>query len=316
VVPAPLYPLTSPVRARLPLAGPGGTDASYALPPVSNPPVPPRQSLNQPAGTRLIPARSGWADASPVLAAPPQTIAGIATIFGTGALTAGGTVPAPFRQATAPVRAPVPQTFSKGRATGSRGAPVRNPSAGPVFRQATSPAQTRIPQNWSKGRAYGNIGAPVQNPHPAQLQPLQKALHAQPAVFSKGRITSTPAGLLRNPTSGAPFPPLTQPVHRRYTLPPAGRASGRLGLPIVFVVPVFTPGMVAISPAGPLAATATITPGPPAALVLPGFVPGAAVPGIAPPGSSGPSVVTPPSGMGAEVTVAPAAAVTVTVTPS
>ena len=136
-----------------------------------------------------------------------------------------------FRQAASPARAPVAAPFSKGRASGSRGAPVQNPVTPAPFRQATSPVRAPVPQPFSRGRAAFTRRTPVVNPS-APAYPQGKALRAQPAVFLKGRIVTTPRGIIHNPSSGPVFQLPTQPARYRITLPPRGRAYGNPGGPV------------------------------------------------------------------------------------
>ena len=136
-----------------------------------------------------------------------------------------------FRQAASPARAPVAAPFSKGRASGSRGAPVQNPVTPAPFRQATSPVRAPAPQPFSRGRAAFTRRTPVVNPS-APAYPQGKALRAQPAVFLKGRIVTTPRGIIHNPSSGPVFQLPTQPARYRITLPPRGRAYGNPGGPV------------------------------------------------------------------------------------
>ena len=166
-----------------------------------------------------------------------------------------------FRQAAAPVRAPVPQAFSKGRAYGNPGAPVVH--AGPVFRQVTAPVRAHVPQVFSKGRAAFTPRGQVAS-LPAPVYPLGKAIHAQPAVFLKGRFAGNAGAPLRNPSRGPGFRQATQPARYRITLPPRGKVYSNAGAPIVNPIegPVpagtlyLTPGT--ITQAGPLAAV-TVT---------------------------------------------------------
>ena len=108
----------------------------------------------------------------------------------------------------------------------SRTRSPRRPSARPPARYAP-----RSRQPFSKGRAAFTRRTPVVNPS-APAYPQGKALRAQPAVFLKGRIVTTPRGIIHNPSSGPVFQQATQPARYRITLPPRGRAYGNPGGPV------------------------------------------------------------------------------------
>ena len=172
-----------------------------------------------------------------------------------------------------PVRPRLPQLHPRaGRATGNPGAPLANPTTGPAFRQFTEPARARIPQNFTKGRAYGNMGAPVHNPAAVHLQPLNKALRAQPAVFLKGRIAGNPgAPVSPPPTSGPKFYPLNHPAGNAFRAPGPfrkGSAQWRTGPnPVPPAPAVMPPAVASVVPYGPLAAVAFVSASGPLAAV-------------------------------------------------
>jgi len=158
----------------------------------------------------------------------------------------------------------------------------------------------------------------VQNPLLAQPAQLRKAVHAQPPVFLKGRIASSPGGPLRNPGGGPPFYALRQPARARQPLPPAGRTYTGTHAPAGLApVVVLQPWVLAITAANPvLVAIAAPSSGNPApANPGQGF---SSVPGIAVPGRFTPGALTPPVPLAVYpagiVRVTPAVPVAVTIT--
>ena len=68
-------------------------------------------------------------------------------------------------------------------------------------------------------------------------------------MFLKGRIVTTPRGIIHNPSSGPVFKQATQPARYRIVLPPPGRVYGNPGGPVVNPVegPV-PPGTLYLTP--------------------------------------------------------------------
>jgi hypothetical protein len=279
-----VYPLTQPVRARQPLPPRGRTRFT---PPYVTPVIlgegTPQQPLSTPAGLRVIFARTGYGEggrgapvSNPVFRPGPPfyplrfpAAARLPRPFLAGRAATMAALPAPappggsgpvFRQATQPprIQRPLPP---RGRAQGSPGAPVRNPAPPPSAPAAPlhQPARARLPQPVLPGRAATMAAFPVPVTRPAPFRPsLNKTLRAQPAIFLKGRIVTTPRGKVANPTSGVPFPPLHQPARARQPYPPPGKGfTGGQGTFTPFAPPPAIPrAIVTVAPAGPNAALA------------------------------------------------------------
>lgn len=220
------YPPTQPVRARWPLTAPGRAATMGSLPgPVSlvtanaGPPVYP---LRQPTRSRITPPLRGH------------------VVGNLGAPVRNPTTGPPATPLRSPVQGRLPRLQPRaGRAYSNPGAPVQNPTA--KFYQATSPARARILQIALRGRTSGNPGAlaaaAVQAP---RFYLPSKALHAQPPVFIKGRITSSSGAPVRNPLQGPPVYPLRRPVSAVYPYwhPRAGGATAHT---LPYVAPFIPP---------------------------------------------------------------------------
>ena len=225
--PAPLYPLTSPVRAKLPLQPLlRGRMASLWGAPVQNPqPGPQFTQATSPSHIRA--------------SLPPR--GRIASNKGVAVHIPGA---APFISRTFPARARFPLPL-RGRIISGKGAPVHNPQNGPVFIQKTSPVRVHLVLP-PRGRISFNAGIPV----PAPVTPAA----FQPRTFIRAQLPLPRRGVCRtikgypqqvNPTTGPVFYPATSPIRAR--LPelqlPAGRVGSNKGAPVSNPVPP-TPGPV------------------------------------------------------------------------
>jgi len=216
--PAPFFPATSPIRAKLPQQPfLRGRMASLWGAPVQNPaPGPVFTQAASPARMRAsLPPRGRIYSSVLVKAvAVPQS--------------------APFFPRVTALRAKFPQQpLLRGRSASNAGAPVRNPAPGPVFRPAASPARARIPQAFSKGRVSSNPGAipavivqqvsfPLRSPVQAKL-PLPRRGACRSIKFSPP---------VANPQPGPVFQQAASPVRARFPLPPRGRIASNPGVAV------------------------------------------------------------------------------------
>ena len=133
-----------------------------------------------------------------------------------------------------------PQDYAASYATGrimwSAGAALGNPlHPGPVFYQLNHPVQAKaLPRMRGHCRAIRFVPL-TSNPSPGPpVYPLQSPIRAQlPVPFLKGRVYANKGAAARNPSSGPVFRQATQPVRRRITLPPRGRAYSNPGGPVI-----------------------------------------------------------------------------------
>jgi hypothetical protein len=90
-----------------------------------------------------------------------------------------------------------------------------------------------------------------------------KALHAQPAVFRKGRAAGSLGAPVTNPTVGPVFTQLNHPVQARRLPARPGAATWRQGIyspPPPPPPPILTPGVITVAPARQGGAVITVAP--------------------------------------------------------